>query len=488
MKKRHIILLGLIGLLTVTGCVHKDTAEVTDELVWYPRINKQPSNDEVFAKAEQMVRDKLGIGLDIIVLEDYSTQIQLTMASGEDYDIVYTSSTINSYNKNVSDGNLLALDVLLPEYAPKLYAAFDREIWDALRVQGKIYGVFNQQIAARAPCVYVPKQNLNLLDLDWSKYDSCGWAEYEEYLRKIKEITGSFTYVEDFWGAGGCQMVGIEQVSGSNLPGAIYVNAENPQIINQYETQEYRDYIALRSRWVAEGLTSSTRVAENNLIRFADYESDKIIPWLGFCNTYMPGGELEYKNNFGVDVVFLSRSEPILNSFSLTSTMSAVSSKTRYPEKSVEFLEMLHTDKDFYNLIAFGIEDVHYKKVGAERIEKLSEPAYTQPTWAIGNMFNAYLIEGQADDIWKQTEKINTEAVRSPILGFAPDLDNVTLEVTRCNAVLEEYLNILNEGLMDDTELYGVFMEKLKGAGCDKIISELNMQLAEWRNAQLRLW
>lgn len=485
LKRVGLLFLCLLMASTMlAGCKKEESVASNEKLLWYARLNKQTANEEVFQKADEMVREKLGIGLDIVALEDYNTKIQVINASGEDYDIVYTSGTVNNYYKNVADENFLALDELLPQYAPNLYKLFGEDVWDAVKVDGKIYGVVNQQIAARAPCFYVPKQNVELLGLDKEKYANASLADYEEYLRLVHEKTGSYTHMADFWTGGGEQVYGMELVNGSNLPGAIRIDEENPKIINQYETEEYKEYIKLRAKWVQEGLTSPMHVTESDLPKFADYPEGEVVPWLGFCNTYMPGVENDYKTSYGIDVEILTKSRPILNGYSLTSTMTAINSETKHPEKSVEFLEMLHTDKEFYNLIAFGIENKHYKKLTENRIEVIDKDAYSQPVWAIANMFNAYLIEGQEDGIWEETKKINNEAKRSPVLGFSPNLDEIQLEVANCNAAMDEYLNVLNEGLMDVDTTYDAFIQKLKTAGCDEMIRKLNEQLDEWRSSK----
>lgn len=40
----------------------------------------------------------------------------------------------------------------------------------------------------------------------------------------------------------------------------------------------------------------------------------------------------------------------------------SVSAKCQNPEMAVKILEKLHTDQDFYNLISYGVEGVHYEK------------------------------------------------------------------------------------------------------------------------------
>ena len=464
-------------VLALAGC--GKPAETEEKLVWYARINKQAANEEVFAKVDEYVKSKIGMGVEIVVLEDYATKIQVINASNEDYDVVYTSSTINNYFKNAADGNFLALDELLPEHAPKLWNMFTSDIWDALRVGGKVYGITNQQIMARGPGLYIPKQNIELLGLDLEKFKTFNLDSIEEYLRLVKEKTGSYTLVPDFWTGGASQMWGIEQVVDSNLPGCVRTYGGDDTIFNQYESPEFKEYAERRAKWVKEGLTAPTHVLEEDFKKYANTPADQVIPILGCSRAYQPGAEENYKKTYGFDVEFITISEPVLNSYGIAATMTAVNAATRYPEKTAEFLELLHTDPYLFNLIAYGIEGEHYEKIGDNKI-KVTATDYAQPTWAISNLFNSYTLEGQDDDIWDQMKAINDGAVRSPLLGFVPDTDAVKLEIANCNAALDEYLDVVCEGLMD-IETYNAFVNKINAAGCEKIMAEINSQVKNWK-------
>ena len=477
MKKLLAFVLTLSLVLAFVGCGEEEKTE--EKLVWYARINKQAANDEVFAKVDEYVKSKIGMGVEIVVLEDYATKIQVINASNEDYDIVYTSSTINNYFKNAADGSFLALDEVLPEHAPKLWNMFGSDVWDALRVDGKVYGVTNQQIMARGPGLYIPKQNIDLLGLNRDDFKELNLDAIEDYLRKVKEATGSFTLVPEFWTGGASQMWGIEQVVGSNLPGAVRTYGGDTTIINQYETPEFKEYAERRVKWVQEGLAAPTHTLEEDFKKYANTPADQVIPILGCSRAYQPGAEENYKKQFGFEVEFITVSEPVLNSYGIAATMTAVNANTRFPEKSAEFLELLHTDKYLFNLLAYGIEGKHYEKTGENTI-KVTSTDYAQPTWAISNLFNSYIQEGQDPEIWNKMKEINDTAVRSPLLGFVPDTDKVKIEIANCNAALSEYLDVVCEGTMDISK-YDEFIAKLKAAGSDKVVKEVDNQAKAWK-------
>ena len=483
---KRIFCLLLCMAMTVTllaGCGGEEkTAGDEITLRWYARINKEADCDEVFEKASAMVKENLGFNIDIIPLEDYNTKMPVITASGEDYDIVYTASTVNNYYQNASDGNFLQLDELLPKFAPTLWNDVEESVWDSVRAgDGKIYAIPNQQIFARAPGFMIPTQNIEALGLDVEAMKNWKLADYEEYFRLIKEKTGEYAYFAHAWGGDGAQREGFQVILGSNLPGAIRYDEEtdNIEVVNQYDTEEFRNYINLRAKWVNEGLVAPMETSELDIPKYATPKNG-VIPWLITMATYLPGCEAGAKTTYGFDITVTTKADALLTSYGTTATMAAINADTRYPEESVKFLEFLNTNKEFYNLITYGIEGKNYTKIDDKYIQKSTENPYSQPNWAIGNTFNGYLLEGQPETLVEDTKQINSEAKRSPILGFVPEQDSLKVEIANCKAVLEEYLDITEQGIAEMESTYPVFLEKLKTAGADKIVENLNKQLDEW--------
>ncbi len=104
---------------------------------------------------------------------------------------------------------------------------------------------------------------------------------------------------------------------------------------------------------------------------------------------------------------------------------------------------------------------------------------------AVGNQFLAHPIVGQSADVWEETRQINENAYRSPIMEFSFDKSSVEAELTNLSAIRTEYNNILSWGLAADPEAFlRERNEKLKAAGEDKVIAEINAQLAAFIESQ----
>lgn len=480
MKKRILCsVLAVLCAVSTTGCgTKKNASDGETTLTWYAYMNKQPTQEAVMKEVNKYTKEKLGVNVDIIPLEDFDKKMQLINASGEEYDLVFTSNWVNNYYKNISDGNLLDLDELIKEYAPKTYASMSENIWDAAKVNGKIYGVPNQQIFARAPVIQLPINNMKKLGYTKENFGNAKLEDYEQYLRDFKAATGQYTQLINTWTAGGYQLYGFEEVLGSNLPGAIKYNDEKPVIVNQYESQEFLDYIKLRRKWNQEGLTSPAEVAMDDAKKYAD-AGDDYVPFMIAGTSYKPGCEVELKTNYLIDVETTDVGEALLNTYGIVATLTGINVNSKNPEKAMEFIELINTDKDFYNLVCYGVEGVNYEKVADNIIKYKTENSYLTMPWALGNTFNSFVIEGQEADVYQHTDKINKEAKVSPIIGFAPDTDPINTEISNCKAVMGEYINALQQGLVG-MDKYDEFMAKLKTAGSDKIIEELQSQLDKW--------
>ena len=74
----------------------------------------------------------------------------------------------------------------------------------------------------------------------------------------------------------------------------------------------------------------------------------------------------------------------------------------------------------------------------------------------------------------------NSVAKVSKALGFVFDSSTVADEMAACTSVVDQYYLPLINGVVNIDETYPVFIQALKDAGIDKIISEKQTQLDAW--------
>ena len=144
----------------------------------------------------------------------------------------------------------------------------------------------------------------------------------------------------------------------------------------------------------------------------------------------------------------------------------------------------MNTNKDLYNLLCYGIEGKHYNWIDDNHIKLVDNGGYYLNTsWAFGNQFNSYLLEGQDDNIWEETEKVNDEAEKSRILSFVFDNSKIQTELSQISTVTQEFKN-MNNGSVDWRECFDEYKSRLKAAGIENVKNEIQRQLDEYAKTQ----
>src|ERR1051326_1371938 len=113
----------------------------------YPTFTPVPDVQDVQDAINKILKARYNVTLKLNPIDAgaYDQKQKLAVAAGDVQDIVYAVPWTNNYYVNVAQGALLPLDDLLKKHAPKTFASMSAQAWNATRVNGKIYGVLNQQ-------------------------------------------------------------------------------------------------------------------------------------------------------------------------------------------------------------------------------------------------------------------------------------------------------------------------------------------------------
>jgi len=443
------------------------------KLTLYSLIPEQQDQNEVFTAANKIIKEKINaeVEFNFVGPGAYDDKMKLMAASGEEFDVCFTSDWKNNYYQNVAKGAFLALDDILSENAPTLVKDVPQMFWEATKVNGKIYGIPNQQITARSSSVWFQKE---LLDGTGTKLEDIKTLDdVEAYTKKAKEQFGkiaqfpNFNYEQYYYG--------LQFIIDPKLPGAIRVKDNSAKVFNQFESEEWLEHLNRAVDYEAKGYYNKEFILPNTDID-ATKTKAKDYSW-GWEGTFKPGGDAECTARYGWTYVCKQMSEPILSTSGVVASLQAVGRTSKNPERAVMLIDLLNTDKVLYNTIVFGLDGKHFKKLGENRIELIPDSGYnTGRPWAVASTFNAYLLPGQPDNVWEQTKQINNNALVSPILGFVFDSTPVNVELSNCSNVYKEY-EFINSGKVDLDKTQKEFLSKLKDAGVDKIIAEEQKQI-----------
>ena len=123
--------------------------------------------------------------------------------------------------------------------------------------------------------------------------------------------------------------------------------------------------------------------------------------------------------------------------------------------------------------------DTHYKL--PEGVTKREDTGYAPIVYPQGNRFLLRIEDGLPADTWQKYEEFNNNSKISPALGFVFNPENVMNEISAIENVYQEFAPSLMVGATDPDEYLPKFLEKLKTAGSETVIAEMQRQYDEWK-------
>lgn len=446
-----------------------------------PKTATMDKADEVFAAINKITQEKINATIDFMLVDlgEYDQKVSMMLAANENFDIAFTSNWINPYIPNVAKGAYIALDDMLEKYAPQTMVSTSAAVWDAIKVDGKIYGTPIQQIYVRQFGLMFKEELLDKYKFDYTNVTKL--EDLEPYLKQIKENEPDLFPLEGvgstIW-EGALGYYGFDALIGVKIPGAVKSFGEL-MAVNQYESQEFKDYVTLMHNWYQKGYIQKDAATSTTDYRSQGKYAVATVPAL------QPGGDAQFSSTQAGGTPYVGYGiggQPPLTTGSIQATLNAVNKNSKHPERALMFIDLLNSDPEILNMVVFGLEGLSYTKNADGKVVQKMDGAYDGVyNFFVGNVFNTYYTEGQPDGVWEEMAKINEEAKPSVALGFVFNSEPVTNELAKVQAVIDQYLKALASGSVDVDKLLPEFIQKLKNAGSDTIIAELQKQLDAWR-------
>lgn len=444
------------------------------QLIWYTIGTPQKDVNKVMETVSQYTKEKINATVTMKMVDwgDYAQKMQVNVASGEPMDIIFTSAGGFDYVQNARKGAFLELDELLPQYGQDLIKTINPAFLSGSKVDGHNYGIpANKEL----PQQEVWRFNKTLLDK--YKLDTSGVRtldSLEPLLKTIKEHEPSVTpFAMD---KNYVPYVPYDYVI-QNLPMAVKLDTTDYKIVNILETPEMKEALTTMNKYYKAGYVSpeaATTGSTNDLTTSGNWFLDRA--------QTQPLADNQWSASYGYPVVSTPASDAVITNTSVQGSIMAISANSEYPEKAMEFLNLLNTDPVLRNMVDSGIEGTHYKKVDDTHMENLPESKnYDMPSYSLGNNMLLYLNSNDPDNKWEEFKKFNAEGVDSPILSFNFDASKVSAELTAVQNVKEQYWAALMTGTIDPATNLDQVIEKFNQAGLEKVMAEAQSQLDAWR-------
>ncbi len=482
MKK--FLLLAVIVIFVVGGTLSSVAAKPV-ELTWYVPGGgtwPYPDADEVYAALNTMLERDLGVHVTFKTpgsFGEYRQKMPVIMAAGEPFDLVWTSHWCNNYLSAVNDELYASLDELLPQYGPTLLKD-TKDVLEAARVHGKIYGVTIQTILAKTSNVVVWESHREKYGWDVKAVKSL--KDIEPFLADIKAnepdlIPLGTRKPAPMWAE---YSLGYTRLFSEKTPLAVSVYDKECKVVNLLKDPDFVANIKLAHEWFKKGY-----IAKDGLTYTGDqwrklWNSGKVA--VDLHNTWSPAEYLQ-QQPFGETSGRYPYGPSFVEGPSVTSTMTAISSQSKHQDKAVQLLEYLYTNREARTLLICGIEGKHYQKLEDGRIKRDATSGYYPVTWVyvMGNEKNSYVEAPTPLDLYKKLKELNDNAIKPPILGFMPDMEPIKSLLASVSAANDQYRLAVLGGYVDPETELPKYIDALKQSGIDELIEQVQAQIDAWK-------
>jgi putative aldouronate transport system substrate-binding protein len=452
-------------------------------ITWYQWCNAgdQPDKDAVMKAINEYLKPLINAEVDLKVIQsgDYDNKMNPMLASGEKFDLLFSTSWAANYRVNATGGFLLQLNDLLPKWAPDVEKVLGTDFLYASAIDGKLYTMATGKEKAHAWGPVMRKDLVDKYKIDMTNIKS--YKDFEPVLKQIKEGEPGMWPLLVVVGEAPFRNLDWDNIGDDKCPGALYSNndASNTKVINQFIAPEAVEHYKLMRDFYTKGYINPDAPTQTN---FGDeFRSGK---YFAVDQSLKPNKYVEMSGSFSIPVVQAQFTPAIMSNRETTGSMLAIPKASENPERTLMFVNLLYTDSNLVNLIQFGIKDEHYVMVGDKQYKdgpkNLTKPAGYKPgfTWCFGNQYAQLISEQDSPTVWDAYKEFDKSALPLKSLGFIYDGKNVQNEIAACINVREKYYVNLFTGAGTepvDTIVANMTAE-FKTAGADLVLADMQTQ------------
>lgn len=462
MRLKKVLAIGIASVLafgTLTGCGNggagnsggSQTAEADgDEIVnlkWITIGNGMPANyDTWIAGVNEYIGEKIGVSLEMEVIPwgDWDKRRNIIVSTNEPYDIIFGNG--NNYIADINLGAYYDITDMIDDNMPGLTELMPEKYWDGVKVKDRIYGVPTYKDSSISNYAVWDKEIVDEYGLDLASLTETFEtlkADKNDYPVYVKNDGVYYIFdVYDQIGAG-TQILGVRY---DDKDARVCFTLEEDDIYSALETLH---------EWYQKGIinpdaSSLSEARVYNMWRVAQgWESAGVTSW---------GPQM------GKDVAVQKIGDTILSNETVRGSLNMISINTKYPEKCLQFLDLVNTDTKLRDMFYYGEEGVNFEYTADGKAHKINNDwemaGYTQ-----GTFFTVTQVDTDEFNQWDEIKALNEQAVSSVMLGFTFDTTEVADQLANCREIWLRYRSEVMTGVQDPAVAVPQIKEELMKAG-----------------------
>ncbi len=444
-----------------------DSGEIVN-LKWVTIGNGMPDNyDSWISKVNEYVGEKIGVNVEMEVISwgSWDDRRNIIISTNEPYDIIYGIG--KNYTSDINLGAYCDITDMIDENMPELNKLMKEECWTAVKVNDSIYGVPTYKDIGISNYAVWDKELVDEYNLDIASMTEL--SSLTETFEKLKADKNDYpVYVKN---DGIYHIFDVyDQIgSGTQIMGVRY-DDEDARVCFTLEEPDIYSELETIHEWYKKGIInpdaatlSEARVY--NMWRVAQgWESAGITSW---------GPQM------GKEVAVQKLGDTIMSNETMRGSLNMISTNSKYPEKCLQFLDLVNTDTKLRDMFYYGEEGVDFEYTEDGKAHKLNQdwelPGYTQ-----GSYFTVTQIDTDKYGQWDEIKELNDQAVVSRMLGFTFDTSSVYDKLANCSEIWLRYRSEVMTGVQDPAKCVPQIKEELMKAGWQDVMDEAQRQVDEF--------
>lgn len=172
---------------------------------------------------------------------------------------------------------------------------------------------------------------------------------------------------------------------------------------------------------------------------------------------------------------------PVLNS-------NGVSVTSRHPEAAIQFLNWLYASEENHDLFLYGLPGTHYRPVDRDRIDvtldAAKRPLYEHPWWMLAYYKWAKYSRNALSEEIELGRSLDPHPPLSPVYGFHFNPAPVAAEQAELLSLYPQVVLPLRWGLVDYAQAYPALLARMKAAGLTRYVAEYARQFQAFQARQ----
>lgn len=470
------VLLGFVVWMAFGGCAFCSEEVTLNVMIRYD-FNIPEDFERIAGEADRLVKEKIGVHINFIPVLPLTQETVRATAQKEGI-VVDVASEI------AGDFHYRDLDELLERYGQDILEIATEEEIKNTKQNNHLYTLPSKADYAASAGIAFRKDILEKYEIDPDSIETL--EDVDTLFAFLSEAEPDLIMTSPLWTQTGFLLRYRFFVS---IPDTIFdFTRDDEELVNFYETQEYREWVTMFRKWNDLGYLPQELPLQS--IKGSEMvKAGKLFSYFCACK---PGIEWEEGVSSGQEMVIVPLMEPYITNASVRISPWGITEECPYPEEAMKFLNLLYSDAELVNLLIYGIEGVHYEVLEDGTIDfpegVTSDTSGYHPNmgWSFPNQMLSYIWHGNDPDLWKHTEEFQKEAETAEATGFCFDDTDVREENAKLNEIAQTYAYGLETGMLNPDIYLPQMLSEMEEAGAETVRQEIERQYDEWKEGQKR--